>query len=246
MQEWILSSPIVRLFVIIALGYLLGEIKFPGGFRLGVTGGLFVGLGLGALGRSMELPSEIQTLGLVLFVYCIGLQAAPGFFKSFKKEGLRLNLAVLLSLVLAFVATGLIIRMTGRSAPLIAGIFSGALTNTPALGAITEMLTRTGMSAADVNLAVVGYGVAYPIAIVCMLVLIQVLATRNDPKNAAAEISLPLPGPVTIQIENLGENSEAWRAGTLGKRTGVLITRYRLPDGSTGLATQGAPFLLEH
>ena len=81
MHDWLLNSPIMRLFVIIALGYVLGEIKFPGGFRLGVAGVLFVGLACGAWTPSMELPPEIQALGLVLFVYCIGLQAAPGFFK---------------------------------------------------------------------------------------------------------------------------------------------------------------------
>ncbi len=92
MHEWLINSPIVRLFVIIALGYLVGEIKFPGGFRLGVAGVLFVGLACGAASPGMELPAEVQTLGLVLFVYCIGLQSAPGFFKSFKRDGLTLNL----------------------------------------------------------------------------------------------------------------------------------------------------------
>lgn len=102
MHDWLLHSPIIRLFVIIALGYLVGEIKFPGGFRLGVAGVLFVGLGCGLLSPALELPGEIQTLGLVLFVYCVGLQAAPGFFKSFRRAGLTLNLSVLAGLVVAF------------------------------------------------------------------------------------------------------------------------------------------------
>src|SRR6266498_2671745 len=127
MHDWLLNSPIVRLFVIIALGYVVGEIKFPGGFRLGVAGVLFVGLACGAWSPSMELPTEIQTLGLILFVYCIGLQAAPGFFKSFKREGLRLNLAVVLALVSTFAGGYALIRLTARSAPLVAGVFSGAL-----------------------------------------------------------------------------------------------------------------------
>src|SRR6266498_1547775 len=114
MHDWLLNSPIVRLFVIIALGYVVGEIKFPGGFRLGVAGVLFIGLACGAWNRSMELPAEIQTLGLVLFVYCIGLQAAPGFFKSFKRGGLRLNLAVSLAMLVTFFGGYVLMRVTGR------------------------------------------------------------------------------------------------------------------------------------
>lgn len=236
MHEWLLNSPIIRLFVIIALGYLVGEIKFPGGFRLGVAGVLFVGLACGAMSPSLELPTEIQTLGLVLFVYCIGLQVAPGFFKSFKREGLRLNVAVLLALVLTFLGGFALMRATGRSAPLVAGIFSGALTSTPALGAVTETLTQSGASQAEINLAVVGYGVAYPLAIVFVLLMVQVLATRAGPNLARTEVTSPLAPPVTIAIETSDDSGQPWRAGSITQMTGVLLTRYRTPDGQSGLA----------
>ena len=236
MHDWLLNFPIVRLFSIIALGYLVGEIKFPGGFRLGVAGVLFVGLACGAMSPSLELPTEIQTLGLVLFVYCIGLQSAPGFFKSFKREGLRLNLAVSLSLVLTFLCGYALIRTTGRSAPLVAGIFSGALTSTPALGAVTETLMRFGASPAESNLAVVGYGVAYPISILVVLLIIQVLAARAGPNIAPAEITPPLAPSITIAIETSDEFGQPWRAGLVTHNTGVLLTRYRTPVGQIGLA----------
>ena len=240
MHDWLLNSPIVRLFVIIALGYVFGEIKFPGGFRLGVAGVLFVGLACGAWSPSMELPTEIQTLGLILFVYCIGLQAAPGFFKSFRREGLRLNLAVLLALVLTFVGGYAWIRVTGGSAPLVAGVFSGALTSTPALGAVTETLTRSGVSATEANLAVVGYGVAYPIAILVVLLIVQALAARAGASIASAEVTSPLAPPVTIAVETSDESGRSWRAGLVTQKTGVLLTRYRTPDGQAGLATDSS------
>jgi putative transport protein len=240
MHDWLLNSPIIRLFVIIALGYLVGEIRFPGGFRLGVAGVLFVGLACGAWTPSMELPVEIQSLGLVLFVYCIGLQAAPGFFKSFKHEGLRLNLAVLLALVFTFVGGYGLIRVTGRSAPLLAGIFSGALTSTPALGAVTETLTRSGANAMDANLAVVGYGVAYPIAILFVLLIVQVLAARTGANIAPTQVTSPLAPPVTIAVETSDESGQPWRAGLVTQKTGVLLTRYRMHDGQSGLATDSS------
>ncbi|MCI0532554.1 MAG: transporter, partial [candidate division Zixibacteria bacterium] len=105
-MEWFGSflehSAVARIFLIVALGYLLGEVKFPGNFRFGVAAVLFVGLGLGAWRPSLALPEEIQTMGLVLFVYCVGLQAAPGFFHCLKKDGLRMNLAALAVLLGAF------------------------------------------------------------------------------------------------------------------------------------------------
>ena len=240
MHDWLLNSPIIRLFVIIALGYLVGEIKFPGGFRLGVAGVLFVGLTCGAWNRSMELPVEIQTLGLVLFVYCIGLQAAPGFFKSFKREGLRLNLAVTLALGLTFIGAYVLMRTTGRSAPLVAGVFTGALTSTPALGAVTETLSRSGSTTTAADLAVVGYGVAYPIAILVVLLIVQVLATRSGKNVPPIEVISPLATPVTIAVETLDESGQPWRAGVVTQKTGALLTRYRTPDGQSGLATDAS------
>lgn len=173
MHDWLLNSPVIRLFVLIALGYLVGEIKFPGEFRLGVAGVLFVGLACGVWSPAIELPAEIQTLGLVLFVYCVGLQAAPGFFKSFRRDGLALNLSVLAGLLLAFACAYVAIRWSEHASSLVTGVFCGALTSTPAPGAVTEAITNSGGTPADVNLAVVGYGVAYPIAVVFVLLLAQ-------------------------------------------------------------------------
>jgi len=237
MHHWLLNSPIVRLFVIIALGYLVGEIKFPGGFRLGVAGVLFVGLACGAVSPGMELPAEVQTLGLVLFVYCIGLQAAPGFFKSFKRDGLALNLSVLAGLMLALLCAYFALRWCGRTAPLITGVFCGALTSTPALGAVTESIINGGGTAADASLAVVGYGVAYPVAIVLVMLLAQALSVRtrsNEPADAAVS---PIPTALTIAVEARGPDGQPWLADIVQRQTGVVLSRQRSPDGRIELVS---------
>lgn len=239
MHDWLLHSPLIRLFVIIALGYLVGEIKFPGGFRLGVAGVLFVGLACGVWSPSIELPAEIQTLGLVLFVYCVGLQAAPGFFKSFRRDGLALNLSVLAGLMLAFLCAYLALRLSGRPSPLITGVFCGALTSTPALGAVTESIKSSGGTATDVNLAVVGYGVAYPIAIVLVLLLAQALSLRlrsTEPRDAAA---FSMPVALTLAVETTDANAQPWSAAVVEQMTGVVLSRCRKPDDSLKLVTEG-------
>lgn len=211
-HDWMFALPIVRLFVIIAIGYLLGEVRFPGGFRLGVAGVLFVGLACGTLSPALDLPDGFQALGLVLFVYCIGLQAAPGFLKSFRRDGIRLNCAVAIALVTTFVLVAVCARWSGRSAGMVAGAFCGALTTTPGLGAVTEALARNGEPPDEVNLAVVGYGVSYPIAVLVVMVVAGILSRRAPAcKNVTV---VPLSGPVTftIQVERVGPKGEPWHA----------------------------------
>ena len=77
------GQPILLLFAVIALGFLLGEVRFPGGFRFGVAAVLFVGLGVGFIWPAIAFPAAFAPLGLALFVYCLGLQAGPGFLRSF-------------------------------------------------------------------------------------------------------------------------------------------------------------------
>ena len=84
------ENPILTLFIVIGLGYLLGEISFFG-FRFGIVGVLFVGLAVGSLGPSISVPEVIPTLGLIIFIYTIGIQSGPEFFKSLRERGYRDN-----------------------------------------------------------------------------------------------------------------------------------------------------------
>lgn len=231
-------SAVARIFLIVALGYLLGEIKFPGNFRFGVAAVLFVGLGFGAWRPALVLPEEIQTMGLVLFVYCVGLQAAPGFFQCLRKDGLRMNLAALAVLLAAFGATWICIHFSGRSKEVLTGVFCGSLTNTPALGAATEWIGRAG---GDSSAAVVGYGVVYPFAVLVILLLFQIRLSRSPVQEPAGAALHLLPQPATIEVLTRDKYGESWRASDVMEQTGLVLTRYRLPSGKTRLIEDNTP-----
>ncbi|MCA9946515.1 MAG: hypothetical protein KC449_23700, partial [Anaerolineales bacterium] len=88
MIELLQANPLLLLFLVVAIGYLLGQIRI-GGNSMGVAAVLFVGLAFGALDPALQMPQIILDLGLVLFVYTIGLANGPGFFSKFRREGLR-------------------------------------------------------------------------------------------------------------------------------------------------------------
>src|SRR5512135_2294684 len=88
------QNPILTLFIVIGLGYVLGEISFRG-FRFGVVGVLFVGLAVGSLGPSISVPEVIPTLGLIIFIYTMGIQSGPEFFKSLRQQGYRYSVFAL-------------------------------------------------------------------------------------------------------------------------------------------------------
>src|SRR5450755_2453289 len=117
--------PVVTLFGVIGIGYLLGQIRLFG-FRLGVAGVLFAGLAAGALGPDIALPSIVSTVGLILFIYTIGIQFGPTFQNPLRRSGWRDNLFCVAMLVLgAGVAIGVGI-WHGLPGPTLAGLFSGA------------------------------------------------------------------------------------------------------------------------
>jgi putative transport protein len=175
----LLENKILLLFLVIALGYFIGKINL-GGFSFGVAAVLFVGIAIGSLHPEMNLPDMIYTLGLVLFVYTIGLRSGASFFASFKKSGLRDNLFVAIVLTLAAILTLLIGNLLGMKKTLIAGLYCGALTNTPALAAVIESLQPTTLNLsveatrALLSEPVVGYSLAYPIGVMGVIILFQI------------------------------------------------------------------------
>ncbi len=151
---------------VIAFGVLLGKIKFFG-VSLGVTFVLFTGILMGHFGFTgdIHILHFIREFGLILFVFCIGLQVGPSFFSSFKKGGMSLNLLavgiVLLNLVIAM---AIYYFADGRiDLPMIIGILYGAVTNTPGLGAAQEALTQLNYNGPQIAL---GYACAYPLGVV--------------------------------------------------------------------------------
>ena len=159
---------------VIAVGVLLGKLKFRG-VSFGVAFILFTGIVVGHFGFTGNLKTIgfIQDFGLILFVYSLGLQVGPSFFTSFRKGGMRMNrLAVYMVLLNLIVAVGVYYLLFDRtdpdSFPMLVGVLSGAVTNTPGLGAAEEALRQMGNT--DVEIAS-GYACAYPLAVLGVIMV---------------------------------------------------------------------------
>ena len=178
---------IVMLYAfVIAVGVLLGKIKFFG-VSLGVTFVLFTGIVCGHFGftGNTQILNFMQDFGLILFVFCIGLQVGPSFFTSFKKGGVSMNVvAVGVVLLNVLVALGLYYALGGRiELPMMVGILCGAVTNTPGLGAANEALSQLSYDGPQIAM---GYACAYPLGvlgIIGSIILIRLLCRINLKKE---------------------------------------------------------------
>lgn len=164
------GTTVLMLSVSIFAGLLLGKLKVKG-VTLGITWVLFVGILLSALGIRCngEMLHIIKEFGLILFVTAVGLQVGPGFFKSFAKGGLAMNLMAVVNVALGVGITVVISKMASQELTDMAGVYTGAITNTPGLSAATQAAGDLGMEGAGERLAA-GYAVAYPLAVVGMIV----------------------------------------------------------------------------
>ncbi len=197
-MEWVstllfgsgIGHSILLISVVIFIGILLGKIKI-GGISLGITWILFVGIICSHFGLKMD-PQALHFLkefGLILFVYSVGLQVGPGFFSSFKKGGVTLNLLATAIIFLGVLITYIIHVITGLPITTMVGILSGAVTNTPGLGAAQQ--AYYDMKGVEMPSIAMGYAVAYPlgvIGIILAIVLIRYLFRISfDKENEAAQ-----------------------------------------------------------
>lgn len=189
-MEWLNSlfiehsalQAILVISLICGIGLVLGKIHFWG-ISLGVTFVFFAGILTGHFGITIDLQmlSFIENFGLVIFVYALGLQVGPGFFSSFRKEGIKLN-----SLAVSVVLIGTILTIVGSyvtniSIPDMVGILCGATTNTPALGAAQQTLRQMGIAT---NTPALACAVAYPLGVLGVMLAIifirKLFVTAND------------------------------------------------------------------
>ena len=182
---------IVALYAfVIAVGVLLGKIKIFG-ISLGVTFVLFVGILVGHFGftGNTSILNFVQDFGLILFVFCIGLQVGPSFFSSFKKGGVAMNM-IAVGIVALNIAVALIMyfALQGRvDIPMMVGILCGAVTNTPGLGAANEALSQINYNGPQIAN---GYACAYPLGvmgIILSMILIRLIC-RIDLNKEEEEI----------------------------------------------------------
>lgn len=166
-----IGHSILLLSIVIAAGIQLGKIKVFG-VSLGITLVLFVGIVLGHFGFTInhDVLHFFKEFGLILFVYSVGMQVGPGFFSSFKQGGVTLNLLAC-GVVLLGVTTAIILHfVTGIPMPTMVGILSGAVTNTPGLGAAQQ--AYSDMYGVADNTIALGYAVAYPLGVIGIILAI--------------------------------------------------------------------------
>lgn len=169
------AHSILVLAFVIAMGILLGKVKIAG-ISLGITWVLFVGIVMSHFGFLIDphVLHFVKEFGLILFVYAVGLQVGPGFFASFKKGGLKLNLLATGIVLLGVCTTIAIHYITDIPMPTMVGILSGAVTNTPGLGAAQEAYATVNNGASDPTIAL-GYAVAYPLAVIGIIFSITLM-----------------------------------------------------------------------
>ena len=164
------AGAIFILAIVIASGLCLGKFKIKG-ISLGTTWILFMGILLGHFGLRINpvMLSFIKDFGLILFVFAIGLQVGPGFFHSFRKDGLPMNMLALGMVLLAVITTYVIHLVSGENLGIMTGIMSGAVTNTPGLGAAQQTLSNSAGASDEITAASTGiasaYAVAYPLGV---------------------------------------------------------------------------------
>lgn len=190
------AGAIFILAIVIASGLFLGKFKVKG-ISLGTTWILFMGILLGHLGLRINpvMLSFIRDFGLILFVFAIGLQVGPGFFHSFRKDGLPMNLLSLGLVLLAVIVTYLIHLVSGENLGIMTGIMSGAVTNTPGLGAAQQTLSDAAAASEEVTVAATGiasaYAVAYPLGVLgaIAVLLLSKAIFKVDIKKEEASVN---------------------------------------------------------
>ncbi|HFZ2393697.1 putative transporter [Klebsiella aerogenes] len=180
------------LALVAVVGLWIGNVKIRGvGFGIGgvLFGGIIVGHFVDQAGITLSCPMLyfIQEFGLILFVYTIGIQVGPGFFASLRVSGLKLNLFAILIVVLGGLVTAILHKLFNIPLPVVLGIFSGAVTNTPALGAGQQILRDLGLPFDVVDQMGMSYAMAYPFGICGILLtmwLVRLFFRINVEKEA--------------------------------------------------------------
>ena len=209
MSDIALTVSILALVAVV--GLFIGNVKFRG-VGLGIGGVLFGGIIVGhfvsqaGMTLSSDMLHVIQEFGLILFVYTIGIQVGPGFFASLRVSGLRLNLFAVLIVIIGGLVTAILHKLFDIPLPVVLGIFSGAVTNTPALGAGQQILRDRGTPMARVDQMGRSYAIAYPFGICGILFtmwMLRVIFRVNVETEAQQHESTRTNGGALIRTINI-------------------------------------------
>ncbi len=209
MSDIALTVSILALVAVV--GLFIGTVKFRG-IGLGIGGVLFGGIIVGhfvsqaGMTLSSDMLHVIQEFGLILFVYTIGIQVGPGFFASLRVSGLRLNLFAVLIVIIGGLVTAILHKLFDIPLPVVLGIFSGAVTNTPALGAGQQILRDLGTPMEMVDQMGMSYAMAYPFGICGILFtmwMLRVIFRVNVETEAQQHESSRTNGGALIRTINI-------------------------------------------
>ena len=239
------AHSVLILSLVITIGIALGKVKVAG-VSLGITWILFVGIVFGHFNMNLNehLLHFLKEFGLILFVYSIGLQVGPGFFSAFKKGGLTLNM-VAMTVVFTGVILAIVLHfVSGVPITTMVGILSGAVTNTPGLGAAQQ--ANSDLNGIDAPEIALGYAVAYPLGVIgCILSLWglrYVLCVKLDKEEADAQrgsghLQELTVRPITIEVHNESVIGKQLREiHPLVKRYFVVSHIYHASTGAVEMA----------
>lgn len=227
MSDIALTVSILALVAVV--GLFIGNVKFRG-IGLGIGGVLFGGIIVGhfvsqaGMTLSSDMLHVIQEFGLILFVYTIGIQVGPGFFASLRVSGLRLNLFAVLIVIIGGLVTAILHKLFDIPLPVVLGIFSGAVTNTPALGAGQQILRDLGTPMEMVDQMGMSYAMAYPFGICGILFTMWMLRVISR---------------VNVETEAQQHESSRTNGGALIKTINIRVENPNLHD----LAIKDVPIL---
>lgn len=227
MFETLLQSSYFALFLIIALGFMLGRVQIKG-LSLDVSAVIFIALLFGHFG--VIIPKELGNMGLVLFIFTIGIQAGPGFFDSFRSKGKTLIILTLL-IVGSACLTGVIFKYAlGIDTPSIVGLIAGALTSTPGLAVAIDSTQSSSAS--------IAYGIAYPFGVIGVILFVKLLPKflRKDLTAEAAKLEAERKGQyptlhtATFRVLNNNICGKSLAQLQVRRMTGAVVSRIKHDD----------------
>ncbi len=226
---------VLVLCLVAALGLAIGRLRI-GSLEIGIGGVLFAGLLFGHFGlvAEPEVMEFVREFGLILFVYTIGIEVGPGFFAALKRAGLTLNLLAAGIVILGVLVTVAVFLVADIPLPVALGLFSGAVTNTPSLGAGQEMLKQVGADASALQMPGLGYAVAYPFGIagilITMVLVRLVLRISIERETAAfeAQRSKDTTGIETMNLEIRNPNLDGLTVQEMTGLSGAKVVVSRI------------------
>ncbi len=220
------ENPLLLLFIVIAVGYIVGTIRVRG-TSLGVAAVLFVGLGFGGLDPDLQIPDIVFLLGLSVFVYTIGLNNGPAFFKNFRRSGFRDISFILFMLTISAAITVGLHFLFGFEASTTAGLFAGSTTNTPALAGLLDTIGKSNWGDAInqmIQQSVVGYSLSYPMGVLGVMIGIAIMQRLLKVDFRKEEMALSKDYPLGEGLMNV--SIEITNSEVVGRTIRELLQQY--------------------